>query len=210
MNIVLDDVGRPRSSGGPVNVWQPVLVSSEPGVALSIRSRNQHRVVIFESPATGRAVSALRAQAVRRCAEGTTEEAAEALLGRSGGRSLCTGVAVADLRSGGRVDLCVMGGPPAVLLSPEARAVSVSGPGADAVTCSLAVGDVLLLCSASFLEEPPRVMRTLRDDAPGPLGLRRLRQTLRTVPEAGAVATLAWTSAVRLPLGSVSDHPVSA
>jgi hypothetical protein len=210
MNIVLDDVGRPRPSGGAVNVWQPVLVSAEPGVALSIRSRNQHRIVIFESPATGRAVSALRAQAVRRCVSGTTEEAAEALLGRRGGRRLGTGVAVADLHSGGRVDLCVLGGPPAVLLSPDARAVSVSGPGADAVTCSLAVGDVLLLCSSSFLEEPPRVLRTLRDEAPGALGLRRLRQTLRTTPDAGAVATLAWTSAVRLPLGALPDHPVSA
>jgi hypothetical protein len=205
MNIALNDA-RAGALAAPPNVWQPALVSTDPGVALSIRSRDRQRVVILESPAAGRGGTTFREQALRRCLGNTPVEAADALLGRSGGRRLCTGVAVADLRADGRVDLCVVNAPPAVLLSPDAVAVSVSGPGDDAVTCTLALGDVLLLCSATFLEEPPRVMSSLRDEALGAAGLRRLRQALQSPPEAGAVATLAWTAWVRRP-SFVADAP---
>jgi hypothetical protein len=198
MTIVLADTVRRDAVTATADTWQPLLVSADPGVALSFRTRDSHRVVILESAVAGPGCASLRAQAMRRCTGTTTVEAADALLGRAGDRRLCTGVAVADLRADGRVDVCVVNAPPAVLITPGAVATGVCGPDDEAVTCTLAAGDVLLLCSATFLEEPPWVMSSLRVEPLGPAGIRRLRRTLRRPPGAGAVATLAWGTAAPL------------
>ncbi|MFI7587432.1 hypothetical protein ACIB24_10195 [Spongisporangium articulatum] len=177
--------------------WSAAMASHAPGHAFAVERRDRLRVVLLEwgstlVPVVGREGVAARQRLRERCRYGRPDEIADSLAAPATWRRGCSGVTVVDLRADGWLDLASRGGPPPVVVHPDRPAETLCDATSPGVRCRVAPDDVLLLCSAAFLEEPPDVLASLRDH-PGADGLLRLREGLLTAPATGAVAMLAQT-----------------
>jgi hypothetical protein len=184
--------------------WHPVVSSCAPGVAVAVTMADRLRLVVLDLAdldlAERDAPDDRGAEVLREVSRSTSLSAADIadqLAVDDGGGSRCSSVAIADLFSDGALDLQLRNAPPAVLLAPgtTARILSGNGTGTSSSTGEtrhrLASGEVLLLCSASFLEDPPPVLGTVRGSPADDVALATLRRALTTALHRGASASVA-------------------
>jgi len=166
--------------------WLPALTGVEPGIAAGVRCDGRLRVAVVEFAGRRSSLTDLARRTLARTASRPVTEAAAALAALDGASSRPS-VAVADLSPDGILRLALRDAPPAILLSPDrpARAVVAHGPGSE---LSLRPEDSLLLCSATFLEDPPSLLRTVRGSSPGQEALDELQRALPLTRHPGATA----------------------
>ena len=184
--------------GGPVfdeaawRDWHPMLSGRAPGVAVALPMEDRLRLVVLDLADS----NGLGAEVVRQVSHPamtlTASELADQLVDTYLGRSRCASVAIADLRRDGRLELQARAAPPAVLLSRARAARLLPGTSTGAVGRSerLVPGEVLVLCSASFLEDPPAVLGTIRRSSGQGTDAAQLRQELRACGHRGATASV--------------------
>jgi hypothetical protein len=167
--------------------WDPVVSSCAPGVAVALPMRDRLRLVVLDL--AGRAGGGVEAVCgvVQSGSSLPAAELADHLVVARLGSSRCSSVAIADLVPDGTLDLQVRNAPPAMLLSAGRPARLLPGGMPERVN----PGEVLLLCSASFFEDPPAVLGTVRQSPPGAASLAKLRRALKSEPHRGATASVA-------------------
>lgn len=101
--------------------------------------------------------------------------------------TLCASAAIADLWPDGTLDVQTRNAPPAIHLRPDRTAELLAGTGPRLQR--LGHADLLVLCSAAFLEEPPPILATLRRTTHSSQRLLGLRRRLTGRPAHGALAT---------------------
>jgi hypothetical protein len=161
--------------------WLPVLTSAAPGIATGLPCGDRLRVAVVELPALS--ATAVR-RTLRRTATWPLEAAADALADLDRWSSRPT-MAVADLAPDGALELALRDAPPAIVLSPD-RAARTVGP-AD-TSAVLRPQDALLICSATFLENPPESLSRIRDSGHGGSAVDELRRALAQTGQTGATA----------------------
>jgi hypothetical protein len=167
-----------------------MLSSSTSGFAVVMPLPDRLRVVVLDAAAGVRLTPGVVDGLLDRCVRGTAATGADAVMARGARRPMCASAVVADLWPDGGFVLETRAAPPALLLSPgrKARLLSEATP-AD-TPAALAAGEVLMLVSASFLEDPPPVLGTVRRATPDGAGLADLRRALRAAARTGATASL--------------------
>jgi hypothetical protein len=174
-----------------VQYWHPVVSSRAPGFAAAVSMTDRLRLVVLDLTAG----DGLGAEVLREVNQPTmalsAADLADQLMVDYCGRSRCSSVAIADLFPDGRLDLQVRNAPPAVLLSAGVPARLLPGRSTSGILDRVAPGEVLLLCSASYLEDPPAVLGTVRQSPGDDTSLDRLRRALETAPHCGATASVA-------------------
>ena len=174
--------------------WQPMVSSCAPGFAAAVTMTDRLRLVVLDlADPDGLEVEEAFDTALH------AADLAERLVAADLGRARCPSVAIADLFPDGTLDLQVRNAPPALLLRPGAPARLLPAVSQGGRNDQMAPGEVLLLCSASFLEDPPTVLGTVRR-LPTTADLANLRQALSAAPHPGATASVASTSGDGRPL----------
>ena len=175
------------SDQAQVNAWHPVLSSHAPGVAAAVPMTDRLRLVVLDlTDHAGRGAEVV-GEVNASASTLSAVELADYLVAAQLNSSRCSSVAIADLFADGSLDLQVRNAPPAVLLSPGNPPRLLPG----GIRERVVPGEVLLLCSASFLEDPPAVLGTVRQMPGDDTSLARLRQALKTTPHRGATASVA-------------------
>jgi hypothetical protein len=192
--------------------WDLRLAGYEPGMAIEVSVPGARRLVVADTVRSERGDPVRRHEVIERSLWRDAAQVADALVGADGGRRLCGGVMVVDLMDQpadgtvgdptggtGRFDLHVRDSPPAILLRPgEGPRLLPHLAEGSASSLTVGSGDVLLVCSAAMLEQPPTVLATLRQRPralqEGPTDVERVRQTLATAAFRGAVATVSWAA----------------
>jgi hypothetical protein len=167
-------------------VWQPLLTGVAPGVAAAVHAGDTLRVAVVELP--GRAHFSPEAvhRTLRRTTTWPVANACAALASLDGDASRPS-IAVADVAPDGSVTLAVLDAPPAIVLSPD-RAARALAPAGDGEPWTLGPDDALLLCSATFLEDPPSALSRVRGSALEPATLAELHESLAAAGRTGATA----------------------
>jgi hypothetical protein len=179
-----------RSGDDQVRHWNPVLSSRAPGFAAALPIVGGLRLIVLDVSDRRLPRTALTAAMGRQMVDGSADALADRLVGSRFGRSRCSSVAIADLSRHGVLDLQLRNAPSAVLLSPQHPARLLPGAVAGSEPYHVGTGEVLILCSASFLEDPPAALGTVRQSPAGDDGLARLRRALRVAPHPGASASV--------------------
>ena len=180
----------------PSRRWCPMLSSSAPGLAVAVPMPDRLRLIVLEL-ARPNGLDAKFARSVSRSAFALNASGlADHLAGEHGSRSRCSSVAIADLTPDGGLNLQVRAAPPALLLSPGKAARLLPGASSEMAARPelLAGGDILVLCSATFLEDPPSILGTVRRSLAEDAQLARLRHMLRESGHPGATASVAVPS----------------
>jgi hypothetical protein len=182
----------PPPSPGPVVATGvvPVCAQAGPGVALALRLPDRWRVAVLDRPEEGEPGPAELALLRARCGGTSLRESADALVGGRGEPPPCTSLVIADVWGDGRVDVVLRSAPPPLVLAPyrPARLLVTCADGPEPVREGLAPDEVLLLCSAAYLEDPPAALCTVRQGAPDRVGVERLRRDLSDVRRGAVVA----------------------
>jgi len=190
--VTLALAGDPVFDEASWRAWHPMLSSRAPGVAVALPLADRLRLVVLDLAAR----DGLGAEVIRQVSHPaialTAADLADQLVDGHLGHARCSSVAIADLLPGGRLELQVRAAPSAVLLSPgrSARLLPGASSGPSGRLERIDPGDVLVLCSASFLEDPPAVLGTVRRTPPDDADLLYLRQVLRVSAHPGATASV--------------------
>ncbi len=168
----------------------PVCAQAGPGVALALHLADRWRIAVLDRPEDGEPGPSELARFRERCGGASLPESADALVGRRGEPPLCTSLVIADVWGDGRVDVVLRSAPPPLVLAPyrPVRLLVACAGGPEPVRELLAPDEVLLLCSAAYLEDPPAALCTVRQGAPDPAGVERLRRDLSDVRRGAVVA----------------------
>lgn len=173
-------------------VWDPMLSGHAPGLTLAVTIEDRLRLVVLDvadqSSVDAEALDELK----HHCAGRQADDLADDLVaGRSSWHPSCASVAIADLSPDGQLQLRMRNAPSAVLLSPAQPARLLPDTGPTDGCPRVGPGEVLLLCSASFLEEPPPALGAVRRSLFTDSGLTRLRRSLQNASHPGATASVA-------------------
>jgi hypothetical protein len=177
---------------GPGEEWDPMLSGRAPGLALAVTVEDRLRLVVLDVAEQGSLDLDTAEELKQHCAGRRADELADELVtGRSGRHPLCESVAIADLWPDGQLQLRIRNAPSAVLLSPDQPARLIPDTGSPGACPPIRPAEVLLLCSASFLEEPPSVLGAVRRSFFTTSGLTELRRSLQRTAHPGATASIA-------------------
>jgi hypothetical protein len=169
-------------------MWDVQVTERSPAVVLSTRTRRGLRLVILESDAPSSNRDVLRQ--LQRWADRAPGEAADRLRDQAG-RGTCSSVTILDAGSNGHIQIAVRHAPSALLLRaghPGAVVLDESIPPQWQLQAT--AGDLLILCSATCLENPPEILGRVRSPSNQRPDTGPLRRALARSTTAGASVTL--------------------
>jgi hypothetical protein len=168
-------------------LWDVQVTERAPAMVRAQRIGDRVRLVVIEGPE--QVWTSGFVEELRRSFERTPDETADALLRRSDPQMSCSSLTILDADCDGRVRIAVRQAPPAILVPADGSDTVVLDGSASPAGTQAAPGDLLILCSAGLLEEPPEVLGRVRTGKGRPT-VQHLRRELAQATTAGAGVTL--------------------